>query len=184
MSLAIKRNFLHSRLLYPYRTLSLAMVSSRYVHYYQPILKLFKPLSNSMKTRHDVQALIFDEIDGEKKVFLIKFYDATKKRDTWRLVKGGVEKGETDEQAMKREIMEEVSLKDVKVLEKVNSYEFDFKDTHHIVSAYLVKGSINEKPKLNWDGDREIVESRWASPAEALKLLFWDNEKKAVKLLK
>src|SRR3989338_40683 len=150
MSLAIKRNFLHSRLLYPYRTLSLAMVSSRYVHYYQPILKLFKPLSNSMKTRHDVQALIFDEINGEKKVFLIKFYDATKKRHTWRLVKGGVEEGETDEDALKREIMEEVTLKDVQILQKIHNYEFDFKDTHHFVSSYLVKGNINEKPKLNW----------------------------------
>ncbi|MBI1979009.1 MAG: NUDIX hydrolase [Candidatus Aenigmarchaeota archaeon] len=137
-----------------------------------------------MKIRHDVQALLFDEINGEKKVFLIKFYDPTKKRDTWRLVKGGVEEGETDEQAMKREIMEEVTLKDVKVLDKVHDYEFDFKDTHHIVSTYLVKGNINETPKLNWDGDREIVESKWTLPSEALKLLFWKGEKDAVKLLK
>lgn len=138
----------------------------------------------SMKIRHDVQALLFDEIDGEKKVFLIKFYDATKKLDTWRLVKGGVEKGETDEQAMKREIMEEVTLKDVKVLNKIHNYEFDFKDTHHMVSTYLVKGNANEKPKLNWDGDREIVEFKWASPPEANKLLFWKGEKEAIKLLK
>ncbi len=137
-----------------------------------------------MKTRHDVQALIFDEVNGKKKVFLIKFYDNTKKRYTWRLVKGGVEKDETDEQALKREIMEEVSLKDVSVLEKVHNYEFDFKDTHHLVSTYLVKGNINESPKLNWDGDREILESKWLSPKEALELLFWKGEKDAVKLLK
>jgi len=137
-----------------------------------------------MKIRHDVQALLFDEIDGEKKVFLIRFFDATTKRYTWRLVKGGVEEGETDEQALKREIMEEVTLQDVQILKKIHSYEFDFKDTHHIVSTYLVKGNINEKPKLNWDGDREIVESKWASPSEANKLLFWQGEKQAVKLLK
>ncbi len=138
----------------------------------------------SMKIRHDVQALLFDEVNDEKKVFLIKFYDPTKKLDTWRLVKGGVEKGETDEQAMKREIMEEVTLKDVKVLNKIHNYEFDFKGTHHMVSTYLVKGDANEKPKLNWDGDREIVEFKWTLPSEALKLLFWKGEKEAVKLLK
>ncbi len=137
-----------------------------------------------MKTRCDVQALLFDEINDEKKVFLIRFYDPTKKLDTWRLVKGGVEEGETDEQAMKREIMEEVTLKDVKVLDKIHSYEFDFKDTHHMVSTYLVKGNANEKPKLNWDGDREIVEYKWVLPKDALKLLFWKGEKEAVKLLK
>ena len=156
----------------------------RYVQYYQPILKLFKELSNSMKIRHDVQALLFDEVNGEKKVFLIKFYDPTKKHHTWRLVKGGVEEGETDEQALRREIMEEVTLKDVKILDRVYSYEFEFMNTHHFVSTYLVKGNINEKPKLNWDGDRETVESKWVSPKEALELLFWENEKKAVKLLK
>ena len=138
----------------------------------------------SMKIRHDVQALLFDEVNGEKKDFLIRFYDPTRKRYTWRLVKGGVERGETDEEAMKREILEEVTLKDVKVLEKIYNYEFDFKDTHHLVSTYLVKGDINEKPKLNWDGDREIVESKWASPSEARELLFQKGEKQAVKLLK
>ncbi|MEM7827474.1 MAG: NUDIX domain-containing protein, partial [Candidatus Aenigmatarchaeota archaeon] len=95
-----------------------------------------------MKIRHDVQALIFDEVNGEKRVFLIKFYDPAKKRYTWRLVKGGVEEGETEEQALKREIYEEVELKNIKILGKVYSYEFDYKDTHHIVSTYLVKGEI------------------------------------------
>jgi len=85
---------------------------------------------------------------------------------------------------MKREIMEEVTLKDIKVLDRIHNYEFDFKDTHHMVSTYLVKGNANEKPKLNWDGDRKIVDCGWLSPDEALKLLFWDNEKQAVKLLK
>ncbi|MBI2545398.1 MAG: NUDIX hydrolase [Candidatus Aenigmarchaeota archaeon] len=137
-----------------------------------------------MKIRHDVQALLFDEVNGEKRVFLIRFYDQTKQRYTWRLVKGGVEEGETDEQAMKREIMEEVTLKEVQVLEKVHEYDFEFSETHHMVNTYLVKGNIHEKPKLNWDGDREIIDYAWLSPSKALKLLFWDNEKLAVRLLK
>lgn len=160
------------------------MIASRYLQYYQTILKLFKELMYSMKTRHDVQALIFDEVKGEKKVFLIKFYDPTKHRHTWRLVKGGVEKNETDEEALKREILEEVTLKDVKILKKLYNYEFQFRDTKHQVSSYLVKGNINEKPKLNWDGNREIIGSSWVSPEEAIKLLFWDGEKQVVKLLK
>ena len=138
----------------------------------------------SMKIRHDVQALLFDEVNGEKKVFLIKFYDPTKKRYTWRLVKGGVEEGETDEQALKREISEEVELRDVNILEKIHNYEFDFRSTHHVVSAYLVKGNMKENPKLNWDGNRKIVEYKWTSLSEANMLLFWEGEKQAIKLLK
>lgn len=137
-----------------------------------------------MQVREDVQALIFDEINDEKKVFIIKFYDPTKKHYTWRLVKGGVEEDETPEQALKREIGEEVNLKDVKVLEKIHSYEFTFKDTKHLVSSYLVKGNITEKPTLGWDGDRKIVDYGWFSIEKAVKLLFWGNEKKAIKLLK
>ena len=85
---------------------------------------------------------------------------------------------------MKREILEEVTLEDVKVLEKIHNYEFEFKGTKHLVTSYLVKGNISEKPKLNWDGDRKIVDYGWLSSDEALKLLFWDNEKQAVRLLK
>lgn len=137
-----------------------------------------------MKIRHDVQALIYDEVNGEKRVFLIRFYDPTKGQFTWRLVKGGVEEGETDEDALKREIMEEVTLKDVKVLEKINEYDFEFNETHHMVNTYFVKGNINEKPKLNWDGDREIIDSGWFSTSRALELLFWETEKRSVKFLK
>ncbi|MBI2547622.1 MAG: NUDIX hydrolase [Candidatus Aenigmarchaeota archaeon] len=137
-----------------------------------------------MKTRYEVQAIIFDEESGEKKAFLIHVYDPKTKKRTWRLVKGGIEKGETDEQALKREIMEEVTLADVQPIKKIYNYDFVHEDTHHMVASYLVKGNMSEKPKLNMDGSREIIDSRWVSPKDAIRLLFWDNEKHVVGLLK
>ena len=53
-----------------------------------------------------------------------------------------------------------------------------------MVNTYFVKGNINEKPKLNWDGDREIIDSGWFSTSRALELLFWETEKRSVKFLK
>jgi len=77
-----------------------------------------------MKVRYSVQVVIIDE--KNKRFLLIKQFDKRKKRYLWRLVKGGIEKGETEEQAVKREIQEEVGLEDTKIIDKIHNYEYIF----------------------------------------------------------
>ena len=96
-------------------------------------------------------------------------------------MKGGIEKGETEKEALKREILEEVGLKNVQILDKIYSYEFTFKNVKHLVSTYLVKANSNEEIKLQTS---EVVGYAWVSKEQALKMLFWENEKEALKLLK
>lgn len=137
-----------------------------------------------MKIRPSVQAVIFDE--DTKKLLLIEKFDLIKKENVWRLVKGGVEEGETEQQALKREIFEEVGLKNIQILDKIYSYKYTWRNLIHIVSVYLIKASMSEKVILQTDTKLEtpIVDFAWVSKEQAIKMLFWKDEKEAVKLLK
>jgi len=77
-----------------------------------------------MKLRKEVQAVIF----AKESFLLIKKYDASLDDFHWRLIKGGIEKGESEADALKREILEEVGLKSVEVIGKIYDYSFTFRD--------------------------------------------------------
>jgi len=133
-----------------------------------------------MRIRKTVQAVIFFG-DGEKKVLLVKKLDQKKPDYHWRLLKGGIEEGETEEQALTREIQEEIGLKNVKILDKIYNYIYVFGNARHVVSTYLVEASPKEPITLD---TREVVGCAWMTKKEALNLLYWVHERNAVKLLK
>jgi len=133
-----------------------------------------------MRIRKTVQAVIFSGDDG-KKILLVKKLDQRKPEYHWRLLKGGVEENETEEQALKREVEEEIGLKDIKILDKIYSYSYVFENTKHLISTYLVEA--NPKEQITPD-TREVVGCAWMKKKEALNLLYWVHERNAVKLLK
>ena len=133
-----------------------------------------------MRVRHEVQAVIFDETEGVKRVLILKKTDFSAKRYRWRLLKGGVFDGETETEALQREIFEETGLKNIEILSKVHSYEFVFKDVKHVVSSYLVKADSMEPIKLQ---KTEVSGCLWTTKENALQLLYWNNEKEPLKQL-
>lgn len=133
-----------------------------------------------MRVRHEVQAVIFDEADGVKRVLILKKTDFSAKRYRWRLLKGGVHDGETETEALQREVFEETGLKNINILSKVHSYEFVFKDVRHVVSSYLVRASSKEPIKLQ---KTEVADCLWTTKENALQLLYWNNEKEPLKQL-
>ena len=133
-----------------------------------------------MRVRKTVQAVIVSN-DSEKRVLIVKKLDQRKPQYHWRLLKGGVEEGETEEDALKREISEEVGLENVKILEKIYNYNYIFGNTKHEVSTYLVKANIKEPIVLD---TKEVVGCAWMKKKEALELLYWQHEKNAVRLSK
>jgi len=132
-----------------------------------------------MMTRNEVQAVIFDEKNGPL-VLLVQKRDRRITRFHWRLLKGGVNEGETKVDALRREILEETGLKNVRILGQVHNYEFIFKGIRHRVSSFLVKADSNETVRLQ---ESELSDYVWTEPDHASRLLYWPNEKEALRKL-
>ncbi len=133
-----------------------------------------------MRIRKTIQAVIFSK-DDKDKILLVKKLDQKKPEYHWRLLKGGIEEGETEEQALKREIGEEIGLRDMKILDRAYSYSYVFENTRQTVSTYLVEANTKEPITLD---TKEVVGCAWMTKKEALNLLYWVHERNAVKLLK
>jgi len=134
-----------------------------------------------LRVRREIQAVIFDEADNAKHVLILKKIDFSARRYRWRLLKGGVNDGETETEALQREIFEETGLKNVKILGKVHTYEFVFKNIRHMVSSYLVKADSREPIKLQ---KTEVADCLWTTKENALQMMHWNNERDAVKQLR
>ena len=120
-------------------------------------------------------------VDKNTKHFLIinrrDFY--TKKYD-WRLVKGGIELSESQVAALKREIMEEVGLLNVKIDRKIHDYSFVYSSGYKAsVSVFLVYSDESEKTIPS--EEEKIREIKWVTASRAISMLKYNEEKDAVK---
>lgn len=133
-----------------------------------------------MQIRREVQAVIYNRFGEETRVLLVKKLDLKNYSYRWRLLKGGIEDGESEVEALKREIMEEVGIRDVNVEGKVQEYDYDFDGTLHQVSTYVVKVMTNTPMKIQTD---EIIDAQWIPKDQVTGLLFWQPEKNAISKL-
>jgi ADP-ribose pyrophosphatase YjhB (NUDIX family) len=133
----------------------------------------------TMNIRNEVQGVIFDQKDG-RVVLLVQKKDRRVTSLRWRLLKGGVNEGETEVEALGREIFEETGLKNIKILNQVHKYEFVFNNIRHTVSSFLVKADSREPVRLQ---ESELVGYVWTQFENANRLLYWRNEKEAMRKL-
>jgi len=133
-----------------------------------------------VRVRLEVQGVIFDDAQREKKVLLLKKMDFSANRYRWRLLKGGVKKGETNVEALQREIFEETGLQNVEIAERVHGYRYVFKGVMHMVSCYLVRVDSKMPIKLQRS---EVSDYMWATKEKAIEMLYWNNEKDVIRLL-
>jgi ADP-ribose pyrophosphatase YjhB (NUDIX family) len=98
-------------------------------------------------------------------------------KDTWSIPGGGPEFNEGIEEALHREIKEELGCK-IKDLKYFKSYFMKLSEDH-ISRAIYFYGKISGKIKLN----RELSEYRWfdIDDSELLKLNFAFNQKDVIK---
>lgn len=105
-------------------------------------------------------------IDENQKVLVGKGYDNVKKENFYRVLGGSLNFGETAEDGIRREILEELNCKidKLKLLEVIeNLFEYEGKKGHEIV--FLFAGEVSNK-ELKKQNIIHIVEDRYEYDAE------------------
>lgn len=99
-----------------------------------------------MKTIKVVAAVICDSIAQKKKIFATaRGYGEFK--GLWEFPGGKIEAGETPQQALCREIMEELNTK-IKVYDLIDTVEYDYPDFHLIMDCFwceVTEGNLTLK---------------------------------------
>jgi 8-oxo-dGTP pyrophosphatase MutT (NUDIX family) len=132
-----------------------------------------------VNVRDEVQAVLFDKDHGQM-VLLVQKRDMRLRRSRWRLLKGGINRGEAKVDALRREIFEETGMKGIKILQQIHDYQFVFKETLHRVSSFLVEADSREPIRLQ---ESELSDYLWTDPESAATLLYWSNEREALRKL-
>lgn len=100
----------------------------------------------------------------------------------WTFPKGMIEKGESPEEAAKREIEEEVGLHAVEVKEKLDSVQYFFKWEEELVKKtvhyFLAEFTGSEQPVPQTE--EGIQEVKWFSTEDALKEVGYKKSNKPI----
>jgi len=113
-----------------------------------------------MKTIHVVAAII---IDGDRIFATQRGYGDWK--DYWEFPGGKIESGETPEEALRREILEELDTK-IAIGAKITTIEYDYPEFHLSMECFLahvVEGSLvlREHEAARWLKNNELDSVRW-----------------------
>jgi len=125
-----------------------------------------------MRLPIQVQAILFKKTNGGIHYLLLKRISDT--GGFWQPITGGIEKGETKTQALKREIQEETGIKDpTKIIKNVHYCEFwDYhkpEARHRLVKEHVFGVEINPSEKVTLS--QEHTKHKWCNFEEALKKL-------------
>jgi 8-oxo-dGTP pyrophosphatase MutT (NUDIX family) len=131
-----------------------------------------------MRLPIQVEAIIFRRTESVIEYLLLK--RLPERNGFWQPVTGGVEEGETREEALRREVAEETGVRNmVAVIEGL--YYFEFSDPN-LNQEYVYGVEVSPSEEISVD-QREHSEYRWCSFQEALQLLHWKENKEALRRL-
>jgi 8-oxo-dGTP pyrophosphatase MutT (NUDIX family) len=131
-----------------------------------------------MRLPIQVEAIIFRINSSRIEYLMLK--RLPERNGFWQPVTGGMEEGETRDEALHREIGEETGIENlVRVIEDI--YCFEFSDPN-LNKEYVYGVEVSATEKVVLDG-KEHSEYRWCGIQEALQLLHWKENKEALENL-
>jgi len=128
-----------------------------------------------MRLPVQVEAIVFRKnCDGIEYLLLKRLPE---RNGYWQPITGGLEEGETQIEALSREIKEETGIENLlRVIEGL--YYFEFSDPN-LNKEYVYGVEVSPKEEIVLDG-KEHSEYRWCSVQDALQLLHWKENKEAL----
>jgi bis(5'-nucleosidyl)-tetraphosphatase len=127
-------------------------------------------------------AIIVRREDGVPYYLLLHYPSSAKtKGEYWDLPKGHIEKGETEEETVKREVQEETSLQDIQIFEGFREkihywFRFEGKTISKTVAFYVA-----ETAQKGITISAEHTGFQWLPYEEALQELTYENAKQVLK---
>ncbi len=134
--------------------------------------------------RKGVGAII---LNNENKIFVGKRLDNPVNK--WQMPQGGLDKGENYLSAMKREILEETSIKSIKILKEIDGF-FEYELPKNLIGIiwkgkfrgqkqkWFITRFIGEEKEINLNTKNpEFIEWKWVFPNE-LPTIIVDFKKK------
>ena len=141
--------------------------------------------------RNSVGVIILNK---ENKVFVGKRKDNP--IDKWQMPQGGVDKGENYLQAMKRELFEETSIKNIKVIKEIESFfEYELPETLIGViwkgkyrgqkQKWFITRFLGEESEIDLDTKHaEFIDWKWIEPKLLPEVIVNFKKDLYLKLLK
>ena len=130
--------------------------------------------------RNCVTAIVYDRMN--KPYFLI--LKRKKNWEGWEFIKGGINEGESEESAAKREIIEETGLQKFKIIKKLEGFKKEYVgigNKTNIHSVYLIEASMNIPINIPKGEESEHSTYLWGDADSTMSKLTWDNDKEILK---
>ena len=132
-----------------------------------------------MRTEKQIEVFFYKRLpDGECSFLLMR--RVPERGGFWQPLTGGVEHGETFEEATRREAREETGITEmIGVVDSNYHYEFTDEGRHHVEYIFGAEVPANTNTRLSHEHD----DFRWVSKDEAFQLLKWPGNKEGLRKL-
>ena len=132
-----------------------------------------------MRTENQIEVFFYKRLPDNRCSFLL-MKRVPERGGFWQPLTGGVEQGETFEEAIKREAFEETGITEiVEVVDSNYHYEFTDEGRHHFEYIFGVEVPADTNVQLSHEHD----DLQWVGKDEALQLLKWPGNKEGLRKL-